>query len=167
MRKLVYATGLTLVILGIAGSASAQTVVNVTATVGASCIPIAPGSFYFGIDDPDVVTPATSIVAPTVQCTNDAFMTISYVSANNPASPEPCFAGGSGAHGILVQDPPGTDQIDYNFDCGTGDFLGKGIAPSNRALDVSLTLDGNVSAGAAATASPGTYTDTITLTFGL
>lgn len=164
-KKIVGAVVLALV-LGMSGAGYAQTVVNVTASVGQTCVAISSGSFYFNITDPAVATPATSIVQPLVQCTNGAAVTITAASANAPDAPKPCFEG-SGFGGLLNADPPGTSQIFYLFTCGTGGISGIGIEPANPTYDVPVPIGGTVGAGEAISATQGNYSDTITLTLSL
>lgn len=150
-------------VLGSAVGAQAQTVVNVTANVGQACIAITDGSFYFAITDPAAVTPATSVVLPTVQCTNGAVATITFESGNAPGPALSC-AIGSGNGGYL-QETAGSTQFYYTFTCGDGTVTGIGVEPVNRAYDVSIPIDGSVAANETASAPPGAYADTITLTY--
>lgn len=154
------------VLFGWVSGANSQTVVNVTADVGQSCVAISDGSFYFAISDPTVLTPATSVVLPAVQCTNGAVATISFESANLPGVQQNC-AIGSGGQGFLVETGPGTNQIYYSFECGDGTITGVGIEPANPLLNVSVPIDGSVAPNEADNSPQGNYTDTITLTFAL
>lgn len=164
-KKIVGVAALGLV-LSMSGFAYAQTVVNITASVGQTCVAINNGSFHFNITDPAVATPATSVVQPLVQCTNGAVATITAASANQPGAPLPC-AVGSGFGGLLNEAAPGSAQIFYLFTCGTGSITGTGIEPANPAFDVSVPIDGTVGAGEANSAPQGNYSDTVTLTFSL
>lgn len=165
MAKRIVGVVVLALVLSIGGAAYAQTVVNVTASVGQTCVAINNGSFFFAITDPAVATPATSVVQPLVQCTNGAVATITAESANSPGA-VPC-AIGADAFGLLNEAPPGTNQFIYNYDCGAGSITGLGIEPANPAFDVAVPINGEVGAGNANAAPQGTYTDTITLTFSL
>lgn len=166
MVRKILAAALLVTMIGLAGTANAQTAVNVSAVLGAACISISDGSFFFAVADPSVNTPASSVVSPVVQCTNGAVATLTAESANAPSAPVDCSVG-AGFQGLLNEAAPGTGQFAYVFSCGTGSITGTGIEPANRTFDVSVTVNGNVGAGEANVAPPGTYSDTITLTLSL
>jgi hypothetical protein len=159
------ALALVVLMFGLAGSARAQTVVNVTAVLGTACVSVSNGSLFFDIASPGVLTAASSVVFPKVQCTNGAVATITATSLNNPGDPTDCSVG-AGMEGMLVQTTPAGNFL-YNFTCGDGTVTGAGIEPANRTYDADVTVGGSVGAGSANVAPPGTYTDTITLTFSL
>lgn len=163
MKKIAVALVL---VLGMAGSASAQTVVTVTATVGEQCVAVSNGSFHFAIADTSVITSASSITNPKVQCTNGSVATITAASAGSPSPPLDC-AIGAGFSGMITQTPPGTSTFIYNFTCGNGTVTGTGISAGDPSYDVNVVIDGSVGAGDASSASPGTYTDTLTLTISM